>query len=50
VTSSATRSNGFVTYSPGVDIADGPVNVVVKVSDSAGNTATKTWTFTIKTR
>jgi hypothetical protein len=50
VTSSATRSNGFITYSPGVDIPDGPVSVVVKVSDSAGNTATKAWTFTIKTR
>ena len=50
VTSSATRSNGFITYSPGVDIPDGTVTVVVKVSDSAGNTATKVWTFTIKTR
>jgi hypothetical protein len=50
VTSSATRSTGFITYSPGVDIPEGPVNVVVKVSDAAGNTATKTWTFTIKAK
>jgi hypothetical protein len=50
VTSSTTRSTGFITYSPGVDLADGPVTVIVRVSDAAGNTATKTWTFTIKTR
>jgi hypothetical protein len=50
VTSSSTRSNGFITYSPGVDIPDGPVTVVVRVSDTAGNTATKSWTFAIKTR
>jgi hypothetical protein len=50
VTSSATRSNGFITYSPGLDIPDGEIIVVVKVSDAAGNTATKTWTFSIKTR
>jgi hypothetical protein len=50
VTSSATRSSGFITYSPGVDIPDGPVTVIVRVSDAAGNTATKTWVFTIKTR
>jgi hypothetical protein len=50
VTSSATRSSGFITYSPGVDIPEGPVSVVVRVSDAAGNTATKTWTFTIKAK
>jgi hypothetical protein len=49
-TSVSTRSAGFVTYSPGIDLPDGPVTVVVRVSDAAGNTATKTWTFTIKTR
>ena len=49
-TSTATRSTGFITYSPGVDIPDGPVTVVIKVSDAAGNAATKTWIFTIKTR
>jgi hypothetical protein len=50
VTSSATRTSGFITYSPGVDLPEGPVTVLVRVSDSAGNTSTRTWNFTIKTR
>jgi hypothetical protein len=50
VTSSATRSNGFITYSPGVDLPDGPVTIVVRVADTAGNASTKRWTFTIRTR
>jgi len=50
VTSSATRGSGFITYSPGIDIPNGPVNVVVRVSDAAGNTATKSWTFTIRAK
>jgi hypothetical protein len=50
VTSSSTRAAGFITYSPGVDLPDGPVVVIVRVSDAAGNTSTKTWTFTIRTR
>ncbi len=50
VTSSAVRDAGFVTYSPGVALSSGPVTVVVKVSDAAGNTATKTWTFTIRAK
>jgi hypothetical protein len=49
-TSSSTRAAGFITYSPGVDLPDGPVVVIVRVSDAAGNTSTKTWTFTIRTR
>jgi len=47
VTSAATRTNGFITYSPGVDLPNGPVTVTVKVVDAAGNTSTRTWTFTI---
>jgi hypothetical protein len=50
VTASTTRSNSFVTYSPGVDYPDGPVTVTVRVSDSAGNTASRSWSFTIRTR
>jgi hypothetical protein len=50
VTSSTTRTPMFVTYVPGVDLPSGPVSVVVRVSDSAGNATTKSWTFTIQTR
>ena len=50
VTASTTRSNSFVTYSPGVDYPDGLVTVTVHVSDSAGNTASRSWSFTIRTR
>jgi len=49
VTSSSTRTDDFITYSPGVDLADGPVSVTVRVADEAGNAATKTWNFTIRT-
>ncbi len=48
VTSSVTRSNAFVTYAPGIDLGTGPVTVVVRVADAAGNTATKTWSFMIR--
>lgn len=47
VTSSATRTTSFITYSPGVDLPSGLVTVTVKVSDAAGNTSMRTWTFTI---
>ena len=47
VTSATTRTNNFITYSPGVDLSSGLVTVSVRVSDTAGNTSTKTWTFTI---
>ncbi len=47
VTSSVTRSNAFVTYAPGIDLPSGPVTVVVRVADSAGNSSTKTWSFAI---
>jgi hypothetical protein len=50
VTSSATRTNSFITYSPGIDYPDGEVTVVVRVSDAAGNSTTRTWTFFIKTK
>jgi hypothetical protein len=50
VTSSSTRSGGFITYSPGLELASGPVTVSVRVADAAGNTASKTWTFTIRAK
>ncbi len=50
VTSSTTRSSTFITYSPGVDYPDGPVKVSVRVTDTAGNTTERSWSFTIKTK
>jgi len=50
VTSSATRSDRFIDYMPQVDYRSGPVRVIVRVSDEAGNTSTKSWTFYIKSR
>lgn len=47
VTSSATRTSSFITYSPGVDLPNGLVTVTVRVADAAGNSSTRTWTFTI---
>jgi hypothetical protein len=49
VTASATRTNSFISYNPGVDYPDGPCTVNVRVADLAGNLATRTWTFTIRT-
>ena len=48
VTSSAVRTGRFIDYTPGIDYAPGPVHVTVSVSDLAGNTATKSWTFFIR--
>ncbi|MDQ6826868.1 MAG: copper amine oxidase N-terminal domain-containing protein [Candidatus Eremiobacteraeota bacterium] len=50
VTSSATRSATFITYNPSIVYPAGPVRITVRVSDLAGNTATKSWTFTIRSR
>jgi len=50
VTSAATRSARFIDYMPEVDYRNGPVRVTVRVADEAGNTATKSWTFYIKSR
>jgi hypothetical protein len=47
VTSSATRTATFITYRPGVDLPRGDVQVTVKVADAAGNTASRSWTFSI---
>lgn len=48
VTSSAVRTDRFIHYTPGIDYPRGPMHVTVRVSDLAGNTATKSWTFFIK--
>ena len=50
VTAAATRTDQFVTYSPGVALADGNVTVLVRVSDRAGNTQTRSWSFAVHAR
>jgi len=50
VTAAATRTGQFITYSPGVALADGNVTVVVRVSDVAGNTQSRSWSFTVHAR
>jgi uncharacterized Zn-binding protein involved in type VI secretion len=50
VTPSATRTDQFITYSPGVALSDGNVQVQVRVADQAGNVQTRTWSFTIHAR
>ena len=50
VTSSATITPTFITYSPASSLADGTVSVTVRVGDFAGNVATRSWTFTIRSR
>jgi hypothetical protein len=50
VTPSATRTDQFITYSPGVALGDGNVRVQVRVADQAGNVQTRTWSFTIHAR
>jgi hypothetical protein len=47
VTAAATRTDQFVTYSPGAPLADGTVKVTVRVSDRAGNAQSRSWSFTI---
>ena len=49
VTSASVRTARFIEYTPGIAYPDGPMHVVVHVSDRAGNTAVKRWTFFIKT-
>jgi hypothetical protein len=50
VTAAATRTDGFVTYSPGAPLGEGLVQVIVRVSDRAGNAQSRAWSFTIRSR
>jgi uncharacterized Zn-binding protein involved in type VI secretion len=50
VTASAVRSANFITYSPSFDYADGVVSVSVRVADAAGNSSTRSWSFSIRSR
>jgi hypothetical protein len=50
VTASSTRTDQFITYSPGAPLADGPVTVIVTIADNAGNTQKRQWTFNVRTR
>lgn len=50
VTSECVRTAQFIQYLPSYSYPDGPVRVTVRVSDAAGNTTTKSWSFTIRTR
>lgn len=48
VTAAATRSASFITYvSPG-NVGDGPINVTVRVADLAGNVASRSWSFSVR--
>ncbi len=49
VTSECVRTADFIQYLPQYSYPDGPVHVTVRVADEAGNTTTKSWTFTIRT-
>ncbi len=48
VTSECVRTKTFVQYFPDYDFRRGAVRVTVRVADDAGNTTTKSWSFTIK--
>ncbi|HEY1655829.1 MAG TPA: stalk domain-containing protein [Candidatus Tumulicola sp.] len=49
VTGDAVRTPQFIQYVPAFAFPDGTIRVTVRVADGAGNTTSKSWTFTIKT-
>ncbi|MBV8689990.1 MAG: hypothetical protein JOZ59_07800, partial [Candidatus Eremiobacteraeota bacterium] len=49
VTASTNRSAKFIEYHPMSAYGDGPVRVTVRVADQAGNSTSKSWSFTIRT-
>lgn len=50
VTSECVRTGDFIQYMPSYEYPDGRVSVTVRVADQAGNTTTKSWSFTIRSR
>ena len=50
VTSECVRTAQFIQYFPSYEYPNGPVRVTVRVADLAGNTTTKSWSFTIRGR
>jgi hypothetical protein len=50
VTAAATRTDQFITYSPGAALPDGNVTVTVTIYDNAGNENSRKWQFTVRTR
>lgn len=48
VTSESVRTAAFIQYLPQYNYRSGPVRVTVRVADLAGNTTTRSWTFTIR--
>ncbi len=48
VTASSTRTTKFIEYHPLSTYGDGPVRVMVRVGDAAGNSTSKSWTFTVR--
>jgi hypothetical protein len=49
VTASSTRTDQFITYSPGAALPDGTVTVKVTIADNAGNPQSRSWTFIVRT-
>ena len=49
VTAASTRTDQFITYSPGAALPDGPVTVKITIADNAGNPQSRSWTFNVRT-
>jgi copper amine oxidase-like protein len=48
VTSSSVRTARFIEYAPSLSYPNGLVRVTVRLGDLAGNTTTKSWSFSIR--
>ena len=49
VTAASTRTDQFITYTPGAALPDGQVTVRVTIADNAGNKQSRSWSFTVRT-